>query len=63
MLLHWTVFWAAGGPAAPYVDPVSFDDWLHPVVDTTGTFSTDADPDAGPEPGTLSTAIGPLPID
>jgi hypothetical protein len=58
-LLHWAVFWAAGGPSAPAVPLVNYDDWLQPRIDTTGTFSTDSDPDQGADPLPLSTDIGP----
>jgi hypothetical protein len=58
-LLHWVAFWggAPGEPAVPI--PAVFDDWLHPITDTTGTYSTDTDPDRGEDPPALSTAINP----
>lgn len=55
-LLHWVVLMASGGP--PGALP-TYDDWLQPRIDTTGTFSTDVDPDQGPAPTPLSTDLGP----
>ena len=46
---------------AAAANPTNNDDWLHPRIDTTGTYSTDSDPDVGPAPSTLSTAINPVP--
>lgn len=59
-LLQWTGLFGGASGAAPVTPTVNYDDWLQPKIDTSGTFSTDTDPDLGPDPGPLTTDIGPV---
>lgn len=58
-LLFLVSAFGMGASSAPAVPLVNYDYWVQPKVDTTGTFSTDVDPDQGDTPTPLTTDIGP----